>query len=266
MAITFFGYTIQKDTSEEEATKSQSYITPQPDDGASTVQAGGYFGTYVDLDATSKSESELITRYREASMYSTCSQAIDEIVDDAIAAVDNEKPVKIDLDSAELPTNIKQSIEREFDTIVRLLDFKLKGQDIFRRWYVDGRLYYQKVIDPSNPRKGLIDLRQVDPRKIKKVREVKKEKNKQGVDVITSVNEFYIYNEKGIQTNPNYATTNMPTQGIKITADSITFVTSGLMDLEKNVVLSYLHKAIKPVNQLKMMEDALVIYRLSRAP
>jgi len=266
MAISIFGYTIQKDAAEAEASKSQTYIMPQSDDGASTVQAGGYFGTYVDLDATSKSESELITRYREASMYSTCAQAVDEIVDDAIAPVDNEKPVKIDLDQLELPITIKQSIEKEFDHIIKLLDFKIKGQDIFRRWYVDGRLYYQKVIDPANPKKGIIDLRQIDPRKIKKVREVKKEKNKQGVDIVKSIDEFFIYNEKGIQTNPNYATTNMPTQGIKITEDSITFVTSGLMDLEKNVILSYLHKALKPVNQLKMMEDALVIYRLSRAP
>lgn len=266
MGITLFGYTIARDTAEKEAAKSQTYIMPQAEDGASTVQAGGYFGTYVDLDATSKSESELITRYREASMYSTCSTAIDEIVDDAIASVDNEKPVKIILDNSDLPMQIRKTIETEFEYILNKLDFKLKGQDIFRRWYVDGRLYYQKVIDPSNPRKGIIELRQIDPRKIKKVREVKKEKNAQGIDVIKSIEEFFIYNEKGIQQNPNYATTNMPTQGIRISGDSITYITSGLTDLEKNVVLSYLHKALKPVNQLKMMEDALVIYRLSRAP
>jgi hypothetical protein len=149
-----------------------------------------------------------------------------------------------------------------------LLGFNIKGFDIFRRWYVDGRIYYQKIIDEKNPKRGIIELRQIDPRKIRKVREIKKDKDqKSGVDLIKSIEEFFIYNEKGINYQPNYSTaTTGANQGIKISLDSISYIPSGLNDSEKNVVLSYLHKAIKPVNQLKMMEDALVIYRLARAP
>ena len=267
MAISLFGFTISRGTPENTTDRAQSFVTPTPDDGASTVQAGGYFGTYVDLDATAKSESELITRYREASMYPDCSSAIDEVVSEAIAAVDDENPVDINLDEVDLDDKIKKTITNEFKQVLRLLEFNGKGFDIFRRWYVDGRLYYQKVIDVKNPKRGVLELRQIDPRKIRKVRNVSKEKLQNGVEVIKSIEEFFIYNEKGIQYNvnftPNPATTN---QGIKIAPDSICYVPSGLLDLEKNVVLSYLHKAIKPVNQLKMMEDALVIYRLSRAP
>jgi hypothetical protein len=148
------------------------------------------------------------------------------------------------------------------------LGFNIKGFDIFRRWYVDGRIYYQKIIDEKNPKRGIIELRQIDPRKIRKVRELKKDKDpKTGVDLIKSIEEFLIYNEKGINYQPNYSTAATgANQGLKISLDSISYVPSGLNDSEKNVVLSYLHKAIKPVNQLKMMEDALVIYRLSRAP
>lgn len=268
MAISLFGFTISRASPEDTTNRAQSFITPTPDDGASTVQAGGYFGTFVDLDATAKSESELITRYREASMYPDCSSAIDEIVSEAIAAVDDENPVDINLDEIDLDEGIKKTISTEFKQVLRLLEFNSKGFDIFRRWYVDGRLYYQKVIDIKAPKRGVLELRQIDPRKIRKVRNVSKEKLPSGVEVIKNIEEFFIYNEKGIQFNANYFSggPSHTNQGIKIAPDSITFVPSGLLDLEKNVVLSYLHKAIKPVNQLKMMEDALVIYRLSRAP
>jgi hypothetical protein len=267
MAISLFGFTISRGTPENTTDRAQSFVTPTPDDGASTVQAGGYFGTYVDLDATAKSESELITRYREASMYPDCSSAIDEIVSEAIAAVDDENPVDINLDEVDLDEKIKKTITNEFKQVLRLLEFNGKGFDIFRRWYIDGRLYFQKVIDVKNPKRGVIELRQIDPRKIRKVRNVSKEKLQNGVEVIKSIEEFFIYNEKGIQYNVNFTPNPSATnQGIKIAPDSITYVPSGILDLEKNVVLSYLHKAIKPVNQLKMMEDALVIYRLSRAP
>jgi len=265
MAIKLFGFNISREEDEIDR-KLQGFATPVSDDGASTVQAGGHFGTYVDLDATAKSEYELITRYREAAMYSDTSAAIDEILTEAIAAVDDEALVQINLDQSKIPQDIKDSIIKEFETIYKLIEFDTRGFDYFRRWYIDGRIYFQKIIDTSNPKRGILETLIIDPRKIKKIREVKKEKDqKTGVDIIKSVEEFFLYNEKGITYNPGY-TANNPTQGIKISTDAITFVPSGIMDLDKNVVLSHLHKAIKPVNQLKMMEDALVIYRLARAP
>jgi hypothetical protein len=266
MAINLFGFTISKKDPDED-NKTKSFATPVSDDGAATVQAGGYYGTYVDLDATAKSESELITRYREASMYSDCAAAIDEIITEAIANVEDEPVVKINMDKLDIPEDIKETIEKEFKKLLEILEFNSKSYDIFRRWYVDGRVYYQKIIDRTNPKKGILELIQLDPRKIRKVREIKREKDPTtGVEFVKSMNEFFIYNEQGINYNPNYTTTKGPNQGLKINTDSITFIPSGLVDLEKNVVLSYLHKAIKPVNQLKMMEDALVIYRLARAP
>ena len=266
--INLFGYTISRDTDVSKLARTQSFVTPTTDDGAATVQGGGYFGTYLEMDATAKSEAELITRYREASMYADCSTAIDEIVTEAIAAVEDEQVVQINLDALDLPDNIRKAIQEQFAQVVKLLGFNIKGFDIFRRWYVDGRIYYQKIIDEKNPKRGIIELRQIDPRKIRKVRELKKDKDpKTGVDLIKSIEEFFIYNEKGINYQPNYSTAATgANQGLKISLDSISYVPSGLNDSEKNVVLSYLHKAIKPVNQLKMMEDALVIYRLSRAP
>ena len=269
MAINLFGFTIGRQKDESEGTKSQGFVAPQSDDGASVVQAGGYFGTFVDLDATAKSESELITRYREASMYADCSNAIDEIVSEAIAAVDDENPVDINLDELDLDETIKKTIREEFKNVMRLLDFNTKGFETFRRWYIDGRLYFQKVVDTKNLRRGIVELRQIDPRKIRKVRNVTKEKLPTGVEVINKVEEFFIYNEKGVNTNTGVnigSSANSTQSGLKISLDSITYVPSGLLDLERNVVLSYLHKALKPVNQLKMMEDGLVIYRLARAP
>ena len=268
MAINLFGYTITRGEDVSKLARTQSFVPPTTDDGTATVQGGGYFGTYLEMDATAKSEAELITRYREASMYADCSTAIDEIVTEAIAAVDDEAPVQLNLTGVDLPDNIKKAMQDQFNTIIRLLGFNIKGFDIFRRWYVDGRIYYQKIIDEKNPKRGIIELRQIDPRKIRKVREIKKDKyQKTGVDLIKSIEEFFIYNEKGINYQPNYSTsTPGANQGLKISLDSISYIPSGLNDSEKNVVLSYLHKAIKPVNQLKMMEDALVIYRLSRAP
>jgi len=268
MAIKLFGFTIGKDEDLEIDRKLQGFATPVSDDGASTVQAGGYFGTYVDLDATAKSEYELITRYREAALYSDASAAVDEIITEAIAALDDEPSVEINLDKLDIPNDIKDTIVSEFDKIYRLINFDDKGLDYFRRWYIDGRFYMQKIIDTSNPKRGILETLIIDPRKIKKIREVKKEKDKTtGVEIIKSSEDYFLYNEKGITYNPGYTSTTANSgQGIKIALDAITFVPSGLMDLDKNVVLGHLHKAIKPVNQLKMMEDALVIYRLARAP
>jgi len=268
MAIKLFGFTIGRQTGDQEqGVKKQSFITPVPDDGASTVSAGGYYGTYVDIDASARSESELITRYREIAKYPDCDTAIEEIISEAIAAVDSEPPVTIDLEKVDLPYNVKILVEEEFDKILSLLDFKDKAHDIFRRWYVDGRLYYQKVVNtsPGQAKKGIQELRFIDPRKIRKVREVKKERLDNGVEVIKEINEFFIYNEKGLNFTPGVAPSTA-NSGIRITTDTITFCPSGLLDLDRNVVIGYLHKAIKPVNQLKMMADSLVIYRLARAP
>lgn len=264
MAINLFGFTIGRQDKQQEL-KSQSFITPVAEDGASTVSAGGYYGTYVDIDASTRSESELISRYRQISNYPDCDTAIEEIVTEAIAAVDSEAPVSLNLDDLDLSPSIKKTIRQEFDDILSLLDFKDKAHDIFRRWYVDGRIYYQKVIDPSKPKQGIQELRFIDPRKIRKVREVKKDKLSSGVDVVKSIDEFFIYNEKGLNYTPGIAPTTA-NSGIKIATDAIAFCPSGLLDLDKNVVIGHLHKAIKPVNQLKMMADSLVIYRLARAP
>jgi len=266
MALTLFGYTISKDEPANLELRKQSFVAPDSDDGASTVAGGGYFGTYVDLDATAKSESDVITRYRETAMYPDVANAIDEIVTEGVAGTETEKLIDINLDQLNLSDQIKQSIRNEFDNILKKLEFKTKGQDYFRRWYIDGRLYFQKIIDNKNPQKGILELRYIDPRKIKKVRDIKKKKNDAGIDIIEKIEEFYIYNEKGIRYTQQYGNVPGLNQGIKISPDTIAFVPSGLMDMEKSIVLSYLHKAIKPANQLKMMEDSLVIYRISRAP
>jgi len=238
----------------------QSFTVPTADDGTTTVSAGGYFGSYLDMEGGAKNEEELIRRYREISIYPEVDTAIDDIVNEAIVADERDQSVSLSMDNLDLSKKIKEKIRNEFDEILKLMQFEEKGHDIFKRWYIDGRVYYHKVIDPNKPRAGLTELRYIDPRKIRKVREIKKHRaNKTGVEMTQSVNEWYVYNEKGM-TSPN---SNM---GLKITTDAISYCTSGVIDQNKNVVLSYLHKAIKPVNQLRMIEDAVVIYRIVRAP
>tara|TARA_A100001388_G_scaffold6160_1_gene4473 strand:- start:2437 stop:3990 length:1554 start_codon:yes stop_codon:yes gene_type:complete len=238
----------------------QSFTVPTADDGTTTISAGGYFGSYLDQEGGAKNEEELIRRYREIAIYPEVDTAIDDIVNEAIVADERDQSVSLSLDNLNLSQKIKTKIRDEFDEILKLLQFEEKGHDIFKRWYIDGRVYYHKVINPDQPRLGLSELRYIDPRKIRKVREIKKQRsNKSGVEMTQAVNEWYVYNEKGM-TTPN---SNM---GIKITTDAISYCTSGVIDQNKNVVLSYLHKAIKPVNQLRMIEDAVVIYRIVRAP
>ena len=260
--LTLFGYTLTKKKPEE---KKQSFIPPLNDDGATSINASGFFGTYLDIDTVAKSENDLISRYRDVASYPDCDSAIEDIVNEAVAAADDEVIVKLDLEKVELSKNIKKQIEEEFDTVLKLMDFNSKSHDIFKRWYIDGRTYYHKIVDVAQPKKGIQELRYIDPRKIKKVRKVNKKKDiKTGVEFIESIEEFFVYNEKGLMaTVPSTATA---AQGIKIAPDSITYCTSGLLDLDRNMVLSHLHKAIKIVNQLRMTEDALVIYRMSRAP
>jgi len=262
MPLRFFGFQIGKDKPNKADNKS--FAIPQNEDGAITIQAGGIYGTYVDLEGTSKNEIELITRYREMSLQPECEAAIEDIVDESIVIEEDEPAVKIMLDKLPKPYNaetIKQKIQDEFDSVLRLLNFRNEGHDIFKRWYIDGRSYYHMIIDDSAPAEGIQELRYIDPRRIRKVREIRKKLNDQGVEIIDSITEYYVYNERGLN---NAQSTTMV--GIKIAPDSICNAHSGLVDATRNMVLSWLHKAIKPLNQLRMIEDAVVIYRISRAP
>jgi len=264
MAINLFGFTIERQKKPD--LTNQSIVTPVPDDGSITATSAGYYGTFVDIDASTRSESDLISRYREIAGYPDCDNAIEEIISEAIAAIDDENPVTINLDNTGLSQSLKKTINDEFEQVKKLLDFNDKAHDIFRRWYVDGRIYYQKLIDQKDTTKGIVELRYIDPRKIKKVREIKKKKDPSGIDLVEDIKEYFVYNEKGLSYSPGIPPTSDQQAGIKIATDTIAFCPSGVMDLQRSLVTGYLHKAIKPVNQLKMMTDSLVIYRISRAP
>ena len=261
-----FGYKI---TRSSEPPTEKSFVAPTDDGGTDEIKAGGYYGTYLDLDGTASTEQELIRRYRDIAGMADVDTAIDDIVNDSISNLDDEDPVRINLDDVEMSAGIKKDIEKEFEEILRILDFKLRAHDYFRRWYVDGRLFFHKVIDTANPRQGLTDVRYIDPRKIKKVREIVKEKDtKTNVDFIKRIDEYFLFNEKGVvhQKSANVNDYSSSANALRITKDAICHVPSGLVDQDKNVGLSYLHKAIRPANQLRMMENALVIYRITRAP
>jgi len=243
------------------AEAKQAFTVSSPDDGTTTISAGGHFGQYMDMEVTAKNDIDLIKRYREIAQHPECDMAIEDIINEVIVSDERDASVSVSLDKLMISDNIKMKVRDEFDEVLRLLNFDEKGHDIFRRWYVDGRIYFHKVIDPKSPRKGLTEIRYIDPRKIKKVREVTKKRDTQGkgVEMIEATAEWFVYNEKGISA----ANTN---SGLKISADSITYVTSGVIDQTKNMVMGHLHKAIKPTNQLRMIEDAVVIYRIVRAP
>jgi len=240
--------------------KSQEKFTlPSTDDGTTEVAGGGFFGQILDTDGRERTEQDLIRRYRDIATQPECDSAIEDIVNESIVSDEKDQSVSISLDNLQYSEAIKKRIRSEFDTVLRLLDFNTKGHDIFRRWYIDGRLFYHKVIDKSDLKKGLVEVRYIDPKKIKKVRQVNKKKdNTTQIDLIQDIEEYFIYNDKGLKMGT--------TEGIKISSDSITYCPSGLIDQNKGHVLSYLHKAIKPINQLRMIEDSLVIYRISRAP
>ena len=261
--FSLFGFTISRDQTEQEKSVQQSFTPPNSDDGALTIQSAAYYGTYVDLDCTAKNEVELISRYREMAMQPEIESAIDDIVNEAIVQDDDGRITDIVLDDLKQPEKIKKAIKEEFNTILRLFNYKNMAQDIFRRYYIDGRLYYHIIIDKENPIEGIKELRYIDPRKLRKVREIKKQKDERtGVEILNTINEYYIYNDKVVSgSSSNYGPV-----GVRITTDSIVSIVSGLMDARRAVVLSYLHKAIKPLNQLRMIEDATVIYRISRAP
>ena len=238
----------------------EKFTLPASDDGTVEIAGGGFFGQVLDTDGRERTEQDLVRRYRDIAQQPECDSAIEDIVNEGIVSNEMDQAVSIVLDRLPYPSKIKKKITEEFDEVLRLLDFDVKGHDIFRRWYVDGRMFYHKVIDKKSPRKGIQELRYIDPSKIKKVREVKKQaKDNSSVELIKKVEDYYLYNDKGLASHGT-------SQGIKIAPDSISYCPSGVIDQNKGHVLSYLHKAIKPVNQLRMIEDALVIYRISRAP
>ena len=252
-----FGYKISKSKGEEGGT---SFTAPTSDDGAVDIAGGGFGASYLNTDGREKTDLDLIRRYRDIAQQSECDTAIEDIINEGIVANERDIAVQIVLDNIPYSSKIKKTITEEFDEVLRLLKFEEKGHDLFRRWYVDGRIYFHKIIDQKSPRKGITELRYIDATKIKKVRKIEKEKDvKTGVDKIKKVQEFFLYNEKGLGSTG-------ASQGIQIHPDAITYVPSGVIDGNGGRVLSYLHKAIKPVNQLRMVEDSLVIYRISRAP
>ena len=259
---TLFGFSIKDKDPKLKAKGAASPVPPVDNDATSTITPfGGWFGHYVDLDDSKKrDEINLIRRYRQMALQPEVDSAIEDITNEAIVSDKDDSPVEIELSNLEASDSIKKSIRDEFDHIKKLLDVDKAAHQIFRRWFIDGRMFYHKVVDLEDPSKGILELRWIDPLKIKKLRIV--EKPPMDADQFMKYDygkttEFYIYNEKGV---------NNTNQGIKIADDAIAYITSGVKDQGKNIVLSYLHKAIKYLNQLRMLEDSIVIYRLSRAP
>jgi hypothetical protein len=267
VAIKLFGFTLgQKDIVQKENPEQASFALPTPalDDGAVTITQNAHYGTYVDLEGSVRNELELITRYREMSNHPECDQAITEIVDESICHDKDGRVVDINLDNLKQPESIKKKITEEFNNVLNMLNFSNLADDIFRRWYIDGRVYYHVIVNEQNPKEGIQELRYIDPRKIRKVREVQKGRDpKTGADIIKSIAEYYIYNDRGTTSQSFTAAAN---QGLRISPESVINVNSGMMDAKNTFVISFLHKAIKPLNQLRMIEDAVVIYRISRAP
>ena len=270
-----FGFQINR----KEGQKGQSPVPPSADEPVS-VAAGGYFGTYVDTDATARNEYELIRRYRDMSLHPEVDSAVDEIVNEFVVSDANDSCVEVDLNNLEVGAGVKKKIRDEFDRIKQMLNFDNRAHEIVRSWYIDGRLFYHKVIDLDNPKKGILELRYIDPLKIRKVRQKLGKDSSQDPRINRAIKgtaleyewgsyiDYYLFNPKGYlrggALGPVGDMSN--SQGIKIAADAIAFCSSGVQDLNKRMHLSFLHKGIKSLNQLRMIEDALVIYRLSRAP
>ena len=260
-----FGFEI---TRKKEPRTAQSFVAPDTDGALESIRGGGYYGTYFDVEGVANTEEQLIKRYRDISMYADIDAAIEDIVNDSLSNLEDEKPIEVKVDNIPVSATVKKAIVDEFTNVLALLDFNNRAQDYYRRWYIDGRIYFHKLVDKANPKKGLYDVRYIDPRKIKKVRDVKKEKDKvTGVSMIKEVKEYFVYDDKGIANKPGqYKAGSVNDKALKISKDAITYIPSGLLDQDKNIPLSYLHKAIRPANQLRMMENAVVIYRITRAP
>ncbi len=256
--IKLFGFKIGKD---DELPDVKSFVPQDQEDGSVAISGGGVYGIYTDLEGTVRNDAELIKKYRDMALQPECDAAIEDIVNEALVFDEDDYPVQIMLDKLQQPESVKTKVRDEFYYIMKLLDFNNQGYDIFRRWYVDGRLYYHMVIDEKKPKQGLVDIRYIDPRKIRKVREKKRASgsmiNGNQIPNQTS-NEYFIYSHKGFHNDSN--------QGLKIASDSICYVHSGVTDKDGRMIISHLHKAIKTLNQLRMLEDATVIYRISRAP
>jgi len=273
MAFEVFGFEISRNGVIKKGTsdvtppevKNKSFAPPEIEDGAFAA-LGAQYGAYVDFSGDAKSSIELVKKYREMSLHPEVEMAIEDIVNDSIVFDQTNRPVEVVLDNIpNLSALIRKRIKAEFNTVLRLLKFNEKGYELFRRWYVDGRLHFHIILN-ENKRDGILELRPIDPVKIRKYRNVKKKKLKSGVEVVDSVEEFYVYNDQAGNDDYLIQTYNGPQQGIKVAVDSVCTVNSGLYDATKKRVLSYLHKAIKPLNQLRMIEDAVVIYRIARAP
>jgi hypothetical protein len=265
--LKLFGFTLGgKDVVKQQPTEQAAIALPTEsmDDGAVTITQNAYYGTYVDLEGAVRNELELITRYREMANHPELEQAIDDIVNEAITHDVTGRTVDIVTDKLKQPETVKRKIKEEFENVLKMLNFSNLADDLFKRWYIDGRIYFQVIVDEKSPRDGIQELRYIDPRKIRKVREIQKDKDpKTGAQIIKSIAEYYVYNDRGTTTQTYTAQVN---QGVRIAPDSIVNVNSGLMDAKNTFVISYIHKAIKPLNQLRMIEDAVVIYRISRAP
>ncbi len=270
-----FGFLINKGKEE----RGQSPVPPNSDDSVATV-AGGYFGTYVDVEGVSKNEYELIKRYRDMSLHPEVDTAIDEIVNEFVVSDANDSPVEIELSNLDIGAGVKKKIRDEFDRVKKMINFDKNAHQIIRNWYVDGRTYYHKVVDLDNPKKGILELRYIDPLKVRKVRQkISNPTAAANPNLVRGTAleydwgdyvDYYLYNPKGFSGSmslPNNSASDFSTNnGIKIASDSIATCNSGVVDLNKKYQLSFLHKAIKSLNQLRMIEDSLVIYRLSRAP
>ena len=266
-----FGFEITRKKDElrvKETQNAKSFVPPVDDDGTPVIQqqagyiSGGAYGAYVDMEGGIKNESELIRRYRETSLVPECDSAIEDIVNECITSDITDRIVALDLRDVKLSDSIKNKMQDEFAHILSLMKFNQNSHEIFRKWYVDGRIYFHKVVDSKRPKLGIVDLRNIDPLKIKKVRNVEKGKDpKTKIERVEKVEEFYMFNDKGFdKTSATEGAT------VKIAPEAVSYTTSGLLDYSRNVVIGYLHKALKTANQLAMMEDALVIYRISRAP
>ena len=260
-----FGFEIKR-KQDKQTTENPSVKTFVPDtesDGAGVIKAGGHFGSYVDLDGNNaKNEADLILKYRDVASHPECDSAIEDIVNDAIIGDYDSSPVNVLLDKVDTSDAIKDTIREEFDNILSMLNFSQHGHDIFKKWYIDGRLPYHIVIDTKSPNKGILDLRYIDPIMLRKVKEVHEEQDpKTGAVLVKKSKEFFLYSDPSGQ-----ADATGKQEALKIHKDSIAYCTSGMLDPSRKRILSYLQKAVKPVNQLRMMEDSLVIYRISRAP
>jgi hypothetical protein len=256
--VNVFGFTIKRKKDADQPIPS--VVAPNNDDGAYVVGADGasHYGYAYNPLGEAKTENDLLRRYREVAAFPEVDQAINDIIDEALVFDDEKYPLALDLEESKLPDTIKKKITTEFEEILSLLEFDSRGYDWFRHWYTDGKVYFHVLFDKENFKDGIAEVRWIDPRKIKKIRNVKKEKLPNGVEMIKTVEEYYLFNDAGIDDKTS--------QGVKLTLDSVVCCTSGIVDPNNGLILSHLQKAIKPANQLKMVEDALVIYRMTRAP